>query len=585
MTPVLLSRDNEKTQALPKSHGQRRRIKADYRKGIKVKMISASNVTLRIGKKALFEDVNIKFTEGNCYGMIGANGAGKSTFLKILSGELEPTSGDIVITPGQRLSFLKQDHFRYDEFQVLDTVIMGNTRLYEIMKEKDAIYMKEDFTEADGIKAADLEGEFASMNGWEAESDAANLLNGLGVETDLHYKLVKDLTGGSKVKVLLAQALFGNPDILLLDEPTNHLDLDAIAWLEEFLINFENTVIVVSHDRYFLNKVCTQIADIDYSKIQLYAGNYDFWYESSQLIVKQMKEANRKKEEKIKELQEFIQRFSANASKSKQATSRKKALEKIELDDIKPSSRKYPYIDFRPAREIGNEVLTVTNLSKTIDGVKILDNISFTLNREDKVALVGPNELAKTVLFKILSGEMEPDEGDYKWGITTSHSYFPKDNSVEFNNDDIIVDWLTQYSPEKDVTYVRGFLGRMLFAGEDGVKKVRVLSGGEKVRCMLSKMMISGSNVLMLDEPTDHLDMESITALNNGLVKFQGVLLFSSRDHQIVETTSNRIMEIVNGQLIDKITTYDEYLASDDMARKRQVFTLTEEQAAENGEG
>ncbi|WP_333646959.1 ABC-F family ATP-binding cassette domain-containing protein [Lacrimispora sp.] len=548
-------------------------------------MISAHNVTLRIGKKALFEDVNIKFTEGNCYGMIGANGAGKSTFLKILSGELEPTSGDIVITPGQRLSFLKQDHFRYDDFQVLDTVIMGNARLYEIMKEKDAIYMKEDFTEEDGIKAADLEGEFASMNGWEAESDAANLLNGLGVETDLHYKLMKDLTGAEKVKVLLAQALFGNPDILLLDEPTNHLDLDAIAWLEEFLINFENIVIVVSHDRYFLNKVCTQIADIDYSKIQLYAGNYDFWYESSQLIVKQMKEANRKKEEKIKELQEFIQRFSANASKSKQATSRKKALEKIELDDIKPSSRKYPYIDFRPAREIGNEVLTVTNLSKTIDGVKILDNISFTLNREDKVALVGPNELAKTVLFKILSGEMEPDEGDYKWGITTSHSYFPKDNSAEFDNDDIIVDWLTQYSPEKDVTYVRGFLGRMLFAGEDGVKKVRVLSGGEKVRCMLSKMMISGSNVLMLDEPTDHLDMESITALNNGLMKFQGVLLFSSRDHQIVETTANRIMEIVNGQLIDKITTYDEYLASDDMARKRQVFTLTEEQVAENAEG
>lgn len=548
-------------------------------------MISAHNVTLRIGKKALFEDVNIKFTEGNCYGMIGANGAGKSTFLKILSGELEPTSGDIVITPGQRLSFLKQDHFRYDDFQVLDTVIMGNSRLYEIMKEKDAIYMKEDFTEEDGIKAADLEGEFASMNGWEAESDAANLLNGLGVETDLHYKLMKDLTGAEKVKVLLAQALFGNPDILLLDEPTNHLDLDAIAWLEEFLINFENIVIVVSHDRYFLNKVCTQIADIDYSKIQLYAGNYDFWYESSQLIVKQMKEANRKKEEKIKELQEFIQRFSANASKSKQATSRKKALEKIELDDIKPSSRKYPYIDFRPAREIGNEVLTVTNLSKTIDGVKILDNISFTLNREDKVALVGPNELAKTVLFKILAGEMEPDEGDYKWGITTSHSYFPKDNSAEFDNDDIIVDWLTQYSPEKDVTYVRGFLGRMLFAGEDGVKKVRVLSGGEKVRCMLSKMMISGSNVLMLDEPTDHLDMESITALNNGLMKFQGVLLFSSRDHQIVETTANRIMEIVNGQLIDKITTYDEYLASDDMARKRQVFTLTEEQVTENAEG
>jgi ATPase subunit of ABC transporter with duplicated ATPase domains len=548
----------------------------------KLKMISAHNVTLRIGKKALFEDVNIKFTEGNCYGLIGANGAGKSTFLKILSGELETSSGDIVITPGERLSFLKQDHYRYDEFQVLDTVIMGNTRLYEIMKEKDAIYMKEDFTDADGIKAADLEGEFAAMNGWEAESDAANLLNGLGIDTDLHYKYVKDLNGAEKVKVLLSQALFGNPDILLLDEPTNHLDLDAIAWLEEFLINFDNTVIVVSHDRYFLNKVCTHIADIDYSKIQLYAGNYDFWYESSQLMVKQMKESNRKKEEKIKELQEFVQRFSANASKSKQATSRKRALEKIELDDIKPSSRKYPYIDFRPAREIGNEVLSVTNLSKTINGVKILDNISFTINREDKVALVGPNELAKSVLFKILAGEMEPDEGEYKWGITTSQSYFPKDNSAEFDNDDTIADWLTQYSPEKDATYVRGFLGRMLFAGEDGVKKVKILSGGEKVRCMLSKLMISASNVLLLDEPTDHLDMESITALNNSIVKFQGVILFSSRDHQIVQTTANRIMEIVNGQLIDKITTYDEYLESDEMARKRQVFTLTEEQSEEN---
>jgi len=537
-------------------------------------MISANGITLRLGKKALFEDVNIKFTEGNCYGMIGANGAGKSTFLKILSGQLEPTNGDIVISQGQRLSFLQQDHFKYDEYQVLDAVIMGNQRLYEVMKEKDAIYMKEDFSDADGIKAADLEAEFAEMNGWEAESDAANMLNGLGIEPEFHYTLLKDLTGAQKVKVLLAQALFGNPDILLLDEPTNHLDLDAIAWLEEFLINFENIVIVVSHDRYFLNKVCTSIADIDYGKIQLYAGNYDFWYESSQLIVKQMKEANRKKEEKIKELQEFIQRFSANASKSKQATSRKKALEKIELDDIRPSSRKYPYIDFRPEREIGNEVLMVENLSKTIDGEKILDGISFMLGREDKVALVGPNERAKTVLFQILAGEMEPDEGSYKWGLTTSQAYFPKDNSTEFDNDDTIVDWLTQYSPEKDVTYVRGFLGRMLFAGEDGVKKVRVLSGGEKVRCMLSKMMISGSNVLMLDEPTDHLDMESITALNNGLIKFPGVLIFSSRDHQIVETTANRIMEIVNGKLIDKITTYDEYLASDEMARKRSVFSI-----------
>ena len=539
-------------------------------------MISTSNITLRVGKKALFEDVNIKFTEGNCYGLIGANGAGKSTFLKILSGQLEPTKGEVIITPGERLSFLQQDHFKYDEFPVLDTVMMGNARLYEIMKEKEAIYAKEDFTDEDGIKASELEGEFAAMNGWEAESDAATLLNGLGIATEYHYEIMKNLNGPEKVKVLLAQALFGNPDILLLDEPTNHLDLDAIAWLEEFLINFDNTVMVVSHDRYFLNKVCTQIADIDYGKIQLYAGNYDFWVESSQLIIKQMKEANRKKEEKIKELQEFIQRFSANASKSKQATSRKRALEKIQLDDIKPSSRKYPYIDFRPAREIGNEVLTVEHLSKTIDGEKILDDISFILGREDKVALVGPNERAKTVLFKILAGEMEPDEGSYKWGLTTTQSYFPKDNSAEFANDDTIVEWLTQYSPEKDVTYVRGFLGRMLFAGEDGVKKVKVLSGGEKVRCMLSKLMISGANVLMLDEPTDHLDMESIDALNRGMIKFPGVMIFSSRDHQIVQTTANRIMEIINGKLIDKITTYDEYLESDEMARKRFTFTVTE---------
>lgn len=545
-------------------------------------MISTSNISLRVGKKALFEEVNIKFTEGNCYGLIGANGAGKSTFLRILSGQLEPTSGDVIITPGQRLSFLQQDHFKYDQHTVLDTVIMGNARLYEIMKEKEAIYMKEDFTDEDGIKAAELEGEFATMNGWEAESDAESLLNGLGVETELHYAQMGTLLGAQKVKVLLAQALFGNPDILLLDEPTNHLDLDAIAWLEEFLINFENTVIVVSHDRYFLNKVCTQIADIDYGKIQLFAGNYDFWVESSQLIVKQMKEANRKKEEKIKELQEFIQRFSANASKSKQATSRKRALEKIELDNIRPSSRKYPYIDFRPLREIGNEVLTVEHLSKTIDGEKILDDISFILGREDKVALVGPNERAKTVLFKILAGEMEPDEGSYKWGLTTSQSYFPKDNSAEFDNDDTIVEWLTQYSPEKDVTYVRGFLGRMLFAGEDGVKKVKVLSGGEKVRCMLSKMMISGANVLLLDEPTDHLDMESIDALNRGMIKFSGVMIFSSRDHQIVQTTANRIMEIVSGKLIDKITTYDEYLDSDEMARKRFTFTITESEEADD---
>ena len=544
-------------------------------------MISTSNITLRVGKKALFEDVNIKFTEGNCYGLIGANGAGKSTFLKILSGQLEPTNGEVIITPGERLSFLQQDHFKYDEYPVLDTVMMGNARLYEIMKEKEAIYAKEDFSDEDGIRASELEAEFAQMNGWEADSDAASLLNGLGIETDLHYKKMGELDGPDKVKVLLARALFGNPDILLMDEPTNHLDLAAIDWLEEFLINFENTVIVVSHDRYFLNKVCTQIADIDYAKIQLYSGNYDFWYESSQLMIKQMKEANRKKEEKIKELQEFIQRFSANASKSKQATSRKRALEKIQLDDMRPSSRKYPYIDFRPDRTIGNEVLTVENLSKTIDGVKVLDNISFTLRHDDKVAFVGSNELAKTTLFQILMGEMEPDSGSFKWGVTTSQAYFPKDNSAEFDSDLVIYDWLQQYSPVKDITYVRGFLGRMLFAGDDGAKKVRVLSGGEKVRCMLSKMMISGANVLVFDEPTNHLDMESITALNNGMMKFPGVILFSSRDHQIVQTTANRIIELLPGGFIDKITTYDEYLASDEMAMKRQVYTANLEDDVE----
>ena len=544
-------------------------------------MISANGLTLRLGNRALFEDVNIKFTEGNCYGIIGANGAGKSTFLKILSGQLEPTNGSITMTPGQRLSVLEQDHFKYDDCVVLDTVMMGNARLFEIMKEKDAIYAKEDFSDEDGIRASELEAEFAQMNGWEADSDAASLLNGLGIETDLHYKKMGELDGPDKVKVLLARALFGNPDILLMDEPTNHLDLAAIDWLEEFLINFENTVIVVSHDRYFLNKVCTQIADIDYAKIQLYSGNYDFWYESSQLMIKQMKEANRKKEEKIKELQEFIQRFSANASKSKQATSRKRALEKIQLDDMRPSSRKYPYIDFRPDRTIGNEVLTVENLSKTIDGVKVLDNISFTLRHDDKVAFVGSNELAKTTLFQILMGEMEPDSGSFKWGVTTSQAYFPKDNSAEFDSDLVIYDWLQQYSPVKDITYVRGFLGRMLFAGDDGAKKVRVLSGGEKVRCMLSKMMISGANVLVFDEPTNHLDMESITALNNGMMKFPGVILFSSRDHQIVQTTANRIIELLPGGFIDKITTYDEYLASDEMAMKRQVYTANLEDDVE----
>ena len=545
-------------------------------------MIAASNVTYRVGKKALFEEVNIKFTEGNCYGVIGANGAGKSTLLKILSGVLEPTSGEVIITPGQRLSVLEQDQFKYDAYPVLSTVIMGNKRLYEVMQEKDALYAKPDFSDEDGIRAAELEGEFAQMDGWNAESDAETMLNGLGIGPELHHKMMNELKGSEKVKVLLAKALFGNPDILLLDEPTNHLDLGSIEWLEDFLINFENTVIVVSHDRYFLNKVCTNIADIDYGKITLFAGNYDFWFESSQLIVRQQKEANRKKEEKIKELQEFIQRFSANASKSKQATSRKRALEKIELDDIKPSSRQYPYIQFKPNREIGNDVLEVNNLTKTINGVKVLDNISFILNRTDKVALVGPNELAKTVLMQILSGEMEPDSGDYKWGLTTSQSYFPKDNTKEFDSEDTIVEWLTQYSPDKDTQFVRGYLGRMLFKGDDGVKKVNVLSGGEKVRCMLSKMMISGSNVLILDEPTDHLDMEAISALNDGLKNFPGVIIFASRDHQVVETTANRIMEIIDGKLIDKLTTYDEYLASDEEIKKRFTFTLSEEDAGDN---
>lgn len=540
-------------------------------------MIQAINVTLRLGKRALFEDVNIKFTEGNCYGLIGANGAGKSTFLKILSGELEPSQGEVAITDGQRLSVLKQDHYQYDEYTVLDAVMLGNTRLYEIMKEKDAIYAKEDFTEEDGIKASELEAEFADMNGWEAESDAATLLNGLGIDNDLHYSKMSELNGSQKVKVLLAQALFGNPDILLLDEPTNHLDLEAIRWLEDFLIDFDNTVIVVSHDRYFLNKVCTHIADIDYAKIQLYTGNYDFWYESSQLISKQMKDANKKKEEKIKELQDFIARFSANASKSKQATSRKKALDKIQLDEIKPSSRKYPYINFKPTRDIGNDALSVEGLSKTIDGVKVLDNVSFTMNPEDKIAFVGPNTLATTTFFRIVAGELEPDEGTYKWGVTTSQSYFPKDNTKDFSEDMSIAEWLSQYSEDKDVTFVRGFLGRMLFSGEEALNKVSVLSGGEKVRCMLSKLMISGANILILDEPTNHLDMESITALNEGLHKFTGGLLFSSQDHQFVQTTANRIIEFTDSGMVDFLGTYDEYLENDASARKRQVANYDEE--------
>ena len=545
-------------------------------------MITITDLSLNFSGEPLFKDVNLKFTEGNCYGVIGANGAGKSTFLRILSGDLDPSTGTVSIAAKTRMSVLKQDHLAFNEESVLNTVLGGNPRLLEVMREKDALYTKEDFTEEDGNKAAELEAEFAEMGGWDAETEAGQLINGLGLDADaILYTEMQYLGDVEKVKVLLARALFGKPDILLLDEPTNHLDIQAVRWLEDFLADFEGTVLVVSHDRHFLNNVCTHIVDIDYGKIQLYAGNYDFWYESSQLLIRQMKEANKKKEEKIKELQDFISRFSANASKSRQATSRKRALEKIQLDEIRPSSRKYPYIDFKPNREIGNEVLMVEGLSKTINGEKILDNLSFTLNRDDKVAFVGGNEFAKTVLFQILIGEMEPDEGTYKWGITTTQAYFPKDSGKEFDNDDTIVEWLTQYSEEKDVTYVRGFLGRMLFAGDDGVKKVKVLSGGEKVRCLLSKMMISGANVLILDEPTDHLDMESITALNNGMKKFPGVLLFSSRDHQIVETTANRIMEILpGGKMIDKITTYDEYLASDATAAKRQAILdlNTEEQ-------
>ena len=536
-------------------------------------MIQANGVTYRVGKKALFEDVNIKFTEGNCYGIIGANGAGKSTFLKILSGQLDTTNGTISMTPGQRLSFLEQDQEKYNDQVVLDTVIQGNEHLYEIGKEKDALYAKPDFSDEDGIRAAELESEYAELGGYESESDAESLLNGLGVEDEYHYKLMSELNGAQKVKVLLARALFGNPDILLLDEPTNHLDLDAIAWLEEFLINFPNTVIVVSHDRYFLNKVCTYIADIDYGKITLYAGNYDFWYESSQLMIRQMKEANKKKEEKIKELKEFISRFAANASKSKQATSRKRALEKIELDEIKPSSRKYPYIDFRPDREIGNEVLTVDHISKTINGVKVLNDVSFVMGHDDKIAFVGSQELSKTTLFEILMGNMEPDEGTYKWGVTTSQAYFKKDNTELFDTDEDITQWLTKYSQIKDATYVRGFLGRMLFPGEDGVKKVRILSGGEKVRCQLSSMMISGANCLIFDEPTNHLDMESISALNDGMIKFPGVELIACRDHQVVQTTANRIIEILpDGHIIDKESTYDDYLEADQDARKRTVY-------------
>ncbi|CCV64363.1 ABC transporter, ATP-binding protein [Alteracholeplasma palmae J233] len=524
-------------------------------------MIQASNISLGHGKDVLFEDVNIRFTAENCYGLIGANGAGKSTFLKILAKELEPTTGEIIVDKGKRISFLKQDHFAYNEYSVLDTVIMGNKELYKVMKEKDELYMKEEFTDEDGIKAGELEALFAEMDGWNSESDAAILLSGLGVSYDKHDLIMKDLDSVDKVKVLLAQSLFGNPDILLLDEPTNHLDQNAIVWLEEFLINFKNTIIVVSHDRHFINKVCTHIADIDYGKIQIFTGNYDFWYESSQLILKQQKDSNKKKEEKVKELQDFVARFSANASKSKQATSRKKLLEKITIDELKPSNRKYPFIEFKPEREIGQEVLVVDKLSKTIDGVKVLDNVSFILSRTDKVALVGPNELAKTTLFDIISGKIEPDSGTFKWGVTTKFSYFIKDHNYEFENNLNIFDWLMQYSKTDEIAYVRGFLGRMLFSGDDVTKKVRILSGGEKVRCMLSKMMMAEANVLLLDEPTNHLDMESITALNNSLEKFNGVIIFTSQDHQLVDTTANKLIEInKDGTIKEYMMNYEEYL-------------------------
>ena len=523
-------------------------------------MLNTIGVTVRFGKRVLFEDVNIKFAKGNCYGIIGANGAGKSTFLKVLSGELEPSKGEVVLDKGERLSILKQDHFAYEDFRVLDTVIMGNHELYDIMKEKDALYSKADFSEEDGMKAAKLEERFAELDGWNAESDAAMLLTGLGIETSLHEKLMKEIEAKDKVKVLLAQALFGNPDVLLLDEPTNDLDIKTINWLQEFLINFDNTVIVVSHDRYFLNKVCTHIADVDFGKIKVYPGNYDFWYESSQLALKQMREQNKKKEEKIKELQEFIARFSANASNSKQATSRKKSLEKIELDEIKPSNRKYPYIDFKPDREPGKEILEVTNVSKTINGEKVLDNVSFAVKKDDKIAILSDNEIAKTTLFQILAGELEPDEGTVTFGTTITKDYFPKDNNYLFDNDLILVDWLRQYSKDPDETYVRSFLGRMLFSGEEALKKVNVLSGGEKVRCVLSKLMLSGANFLVFDEPTNHLDMESITALNEGMTKFKGNLIFTSHDHQLTQTVANKIIDLSNNKVVIRECSYDDYL-------------------------
>ena len=532
-------------------------------------MISTSNLTLQFGKRILFKDVNIKFTPGNCYGLIGANGTGKSTFLKILSGEIEPTKGEVAITPGERLAVLKQNHYEFDEFQVLKTVIMGHNRLYEIMEEKDVLYAKPDFSEEDGIRVSELECEFAELNGWDAESEAARLLNGLGIGEELQNQTMAELSGNDKVRVLLAQALFGNPDILLLDEPTNHLDIESITWLEDFLYDFPNTVIVVSHDRHFLNKVCTHVADIDYQNIQLYVGNYDFWLESSQLALQMAKDANKKKEEKIKELQNFIQRFSANASKSKQATSRKKQLEKLTLDDIKPSSRKYPYIAFKPDREAGAQLLTVENISKTIDELEVLRDISFTVTKGDKIAFVGPDGLAKTTLFKILMGEMEADNGEFKWGVTTTQAYFPKDNAAFFDGVELnLVDWLRQFSKDQEETFIRGYLGRMLFTGEESQKEAQVLSGGEKVRCMLAKMMLSGANVLVMDEPTNHLDLESITSLNNGLTSYDGTILFVSHDHQFIETIANRIIEITPQGLMDRRMTYDEYLENSDVKKQ-----------------
>ncbi|TRM10848.1 ATP-binding cassette domain-containing protein [Lentibacillus cibarius] len=539
-------------------------------------MITVNNVSLRYADKKLFEDVNLKFTPGNCYGVIGANGAGKSTFLRVLSGEEEPQSGNVSITPGERMAVLKQDHFAFEDHDVLETVLMGHERLYEVKQEKDAIYMKPDFSEEDGMRAAELEGEFAEMNGWEAESDAAMLLKGLGIDESLHTAKMAELPEEQKVKVLLAQALFGNPDILLLDEPTNGLDIHAIQWLEEFLINFENTVIVVSHDRHFLNNVCTHIADIDYGKIEIYIGNYDFWYESSQLAKKMAQEENKKKEEKIKDLKAFIERFSANKSKSRQATSRKKMLDSITLDDIKPSSRRYPYIAFTPEREIGNDLLFVEGLTKTINGQKVLDNVSFTINKDDKVAFIGKNDIVNTTLFEILMGNMEPDAGTYKWGVTTSQSYFPRDNSDYFDGSDLtLVDWLRQYSPEDGTeTFLRSFLGRMLFSGDQALKKANVLSGGERVRCMLSKMMLSNANVLILDEPTNHLDLESITSLNNGLKKFTGSILFTSHDHEFIQTIANRLIEITPNGIVDKEMTYDEYIADKELQKKvEEMYT------------